>query len=89
MKNHIIALLLTLLTAAVLKAENTMETSVHHITMADGLPANSVRCIFQDSMGFIWLGTINNGLCRSDGGNLKGRGEADQCDRAAQNGFAH
>ena len=67
MKNHIIALLLTLLTAAVLKAENTMETSVRHITMADGLPANSVRCIFQDSMGFIWLGTINNGLCRYDG----------------------
>ena len=44
-----------------------MELDVQHITAQDGLPANSVRCLFQDSRGFLWIGTINNGLCKYDG----------------------
>lgn len=36
------------------------------MTTSDGLPSNSVRCIYQDSKGFLWLGTLN-GLCRYDG----------------------
>lgn len=32
----------------------------------DGLPDNTVKCITQDSLGFIWMGTFN-GLCRFDG----------------------
>lgn len=34
--------------------------------MADGLKANAVRHVVQDSRGFIWFGT-DNGLCRYDG----------------------
>ena len=35
-------------------------------TVYDGLVANPVRCIYQDSKGFIWIGTYE-GLSRYDG----------------------
>ncbi|GAB3952016.1 hypothetical protein GCM10028805_33150 [Spirosoma harenae] len=37
-----------------------------HLTVADGLPENSVICMIQDHLGFIWMGTLN-GLVRYDG----------------------
>lgn len=37
-----------------------------HITSEHGLSENVVNCIFQDSKGFIWVGT-NDGLNRYDG----------------------
>nr|WP_278706551.1 hybrid sensor histidine kinase/response regulator transcription factor [Bacteroides intestinalis] len=36
---------------------------------SDGLSDNTVKCITQDSLGFIWMGTFN-GLCRFDGVNF-------------------
>lgn len=36
---------------------------------SDGLPDNTVKCITQDTLGFIWMGTFN-GLCRFDGINF-------------------
>lgn len=39
------------------------------LTTADGLPSNSVRSVFQDSQGFIWIGTAN-GLSRYDGSDF-------------------
>src|SRR5262245_34576495 len=35
-------------------------------SMQDGLVANSVRCIYQDAKGFIWIGTWQ-GLSKYDG----------------------
>jgi signal transduction histidine kinase/ligand-binding sensor domain-containing protein len=35
-------------------------------TVSDGLVSNPVRCIYQDSKGFIWIGTFD-GLSRYDG----------------------
>ncbi|MEM9022554.1 MAG: two-component regulator propeller domain-containing protein, partial [Bacteroidota bacterium] len=41
-----------------------------HFTVADGLVQNSVNAIFQDSAGYLWIGT-NSGLCRFDGYSFK------------------
>lgn len=40
------------------------------ITTRQGLTSNEVKCIFQDSRGFIWIGTYD-GLNRYDGRNIK------------------
>lgn len=40
-------------------------------SMQDGLVANSVRCIFQDAKGFIWIGTWQ-GLSKYDGNKFTG-----------------
>ncbi|MGE7776352.1 hybrid sensor histidine kinase/response regulator transcription factor [Chitinophaga sp. NPDC101104] len=37
-----------------------------HLGIAQGLPQSSVYCMFQDSKGFIWLGT-SQGISRYDG----------------------
>ena len=47
----------------------TIEVRSKHMTTHDGIANNSIRCIFQDSKGFIWLGTLN-GLSRYDGNNF-------------------
>ena len=39
---------------------------LRRLTVEDGLPANTVRNIVQDKLGFIYFGT-DNGLCRYDG----------------------
>ncbi|MEK9138160.1 MAG: two-component regulator propeller domain-containing protein, partial [Bacteroidota bacterium] len=35
-------------------------------TARDGLPSNTIRVIYQDTRGYLWIGT-NNGLSRYDG----------------------
>lgn len=47
----------------------TIELRARQMTTSEGLPSNSVRCIYQDSKGFLWLGTLN-GLCRYDGNSF-------------------
>jgi ligand-binding sensor domain-containing protein/signal transduction histidine kinase/DNA-binding response OmpR family regulator len=42
------------------------QISVTSIPLSKQLPSNSIQRIFQDSDGFIWLGTLE-GLCRYDG----------------------
>jgi PAS domain S-box-containing protein len=41
-----------------------------HITMKQGLSNSTIYCIFQDSRGFLWLGT-DNGVNRYDGCSFK------------------
>ncbi len=38
----------------------------HHLRFRDGLPSNTVNCVYQDQTGFMWFGT-DKGLCRYDG----------------------
>lgn len=49
---------------------NWPEPMFEHITMAEGLPENSVLCILQDRTGYLWLGT-QVGLVRYDGYSMK------------------
>jgi len=37
-----------------------------HLTTTEGLPSNSIRCVFKDSRGFLWIGT-DGGASRYDG----------------------
>jgi len=41
-----------------------------HLTIKDGLPSNTVRSIFKDSRGVLWIGT-DAGLCTFDGREFK------------------
>src|SRR5512139_771165 len=43
-------------------------------TVADGLARDSVRCIVEDSRGFLWFGT-DEGLSRFDGSGFRNYGE--------------
>lgn len=65
MKNRILFLLLFFVclewnTYAVIDIQSI------HITSSDGLANNTIRDIFQDKKGFIWISTTN-GLSRYDG----------------------
>lgn len=46
------------------------EYQSEHLTVVDGLSQNDVNCIFQDSYGYIWIGT-GGGLNRYDGYSFK------------------
>jgi ligand-binding sensor domain-containing protein len=46
-----------------------------NITVNDGLPSNTIRCIYKDSRGLLWIGT-EAGLCCYDGINYKVYNEA-------------
>lgn len=69
MKRYCLLLFCLCLSAVPADAHASVELSARKITTNDGLPCNSVRCIFQDSKGFLWLGTLN-GLCRYDGNSI-------------------
>jgi ligand-binding sensor domain-containing protein len=43
---------------------------VKNYTMADGLPGNSIKCLFKDSKGLIWIAT-ETGLCTYNGSEFK------------------
>ena len=46
------------------------EPIFQHLTVADGLPNNHVKCIIQDHLGFLWF-TTQNGLVKYDGYDFK------------------
>lgn len=58
---------LLVLAASVVQAQIQKGNALfEHLTIEDGLSTNNVNCLFQDSRGFLWIGTAN-GLNRYDG----------------------
>jgi ligand-binding sensor domain-containing protein len=45
---------------------NNYQFTFEHIDVEQGLPSNSVNCIYQDIYGYIWIGT-EDGLVKYDG----------------------
>lgn len=63
-------LLLILIAAThLLSLDAAIDVRSAHYTTADGLANNTVRCMLQDSKGFLWFGTFN-GLSRYDGNSF-------------------
>ena len=58
-----------LLMGLVFKAHCSIELRSKQIRTNDGLPNNSVRYMYQDTKGFMWMGTLN-GLSRYDGNSF-------------------
>ena len=44
--------------------------NVKNYTMTDGLPGNSIKCLFKDARGLLWIAT-ETGLCTYDGSEFK------------------
>lgn len=65
MKRHICILGVFFLLFS-LHAFAAVEVQATHMTTDDGIANNSIRYVFQDSKGFIWMGTMS-GLSRYDG----------------------
>lgn len=57
---------LSLLQCFAESAQSDKALTFEMLTNADGLSHNNVKCVFQDSKGFLWIGT-NSGLNRYDG----------------------
>lgn len=53
----------------VLNVYSAVELRSTQMKTSDGLPNNSIRYVYQDSKGFLWLATLN-GLCRYDGNSF-------------------
>ncbi len=49
---------------------SAIDNRFEYLTAEDGLSQGNIECIFQDSRGFIWIGTFN-GLNRYDGYEIK------------------
>lgn len=65
----LITILCLLLTANLLKAQND-QFQFSRLDITNGLSHNQVNCIFKDSKGFMWFGTLS-GLSRYDGYKFK------------------
>lgn len=69
MKKHFVVYFVVCLFLICQHAGASVEVRSTHMTSEFGVANNSIRYIFQDSKGFIWLGTIN-GLNRYDGNSF-------------------
>lgn len=69
MKGLFSCLLVFIFTAISISANASVEVRAQFLTTFDGLSNNSVRYIYQDNKGFIWMSTLN-GLNRYDGNSF-------------------
>lgn len=68
LRKFLVILIFSVLTAASYGQDQNFQFT--HLNITHGLSSNQVNCIFKDSQGFIWFGTLS-GLNRYDGYNFK------------------
>ena len=66
---RLVLLLCMVLSSLIAAGAEHSSYSFYHISTQDGLSANNVKAILQDSYGFMWFGT-KNGLNRYDGNSI-------------------
>ena len=59
------------------------------IPAQEQLPVASIHVPFQDSEGYMWLGTRDGGLCRNDGYEIEVFGASDHVNSIAEDRFGH
>ncbi|MBU0489195.1 MAG: SpoIIE family protein phosphatase [Bacteroidetes bacterium] len=64
MRLRLYLVLLFLILFAVSKGQHYNFTSY---SIEDGLPQSQIKCIYEDSRGYLWIGTDGGGVCRFDG----------------------
>ena len=69
MKYRFFVFIILLLTLELDVYSDGIELRSRQVGTNDGLPSNSIRYMFQDSKGFLWMGTLN-GLSRYDGNSF-------------------
>lgn len=69
-KNQLFIRCLAVAALLVVKVLFAQSLHIRHYSPEEGLASSSVIRIFQDSLGFLWIGT-QNGLSRFDGINMK------------------
>jgi len=57
---------------------NPADNKITRFTEADGLPAPSIACMYKDTEGNLWLGTLEKGLAKMKGFDKNGRFELDK-----------
>ena len=68
-KNIFSCLLVTFFASICVPVKAFVEVRAQFLTTSDGLSNNSIRYIYQDSKGFIWMSTLN-GINRHDGNSF-------------------
>lgn len=64
-----LSMLLIVLTSAISAQQSQIKFK--HLSVQDGLSQSWVRCIYQDSYGFMWFGTGGNGINKYNGYEFK------------------
>jgi two-component sensor histidine kinase/ligand-binding sensor domain-containing protein len=56
---------------------NAQLFNFRNYSLEDGLSQSEINCIYEDSRGYLWIGTSGGGLCRFDGKEFKTYEEKD------------